>query len=265
MCYCGVNYCSNTTTCNRAIPVKLCVPNRQPARLQKLEWIDIDIRMSISHKGIVRTITEYTTVYYSWQHFSYEGILSVQLLGVRCQSIREMYASVSGYLHGHGWCQVSTSHIKSFARLKSLSVPRSRYTITVLYRVVTMWGTRRSTTELEVSQAIRQIGCNNLQIERRTSKITPHRRGTWRFVILGEEQDIAYLEDNWKKMPKWWKLQCPASPKSSPDNYQQGLPFPEHLPRRPPIQTGMIQWCPPVQLRPHPFTYSPLPHLNYQR
>ena len=132
-------------------------------------------------------------------------------------------------------------------------------------RVVTMWGTRRSTTELEVSQAIRQIGCNNLQIERRTSKSTPHRRGTWRFVILGEEQDIAYLEDNWKKMPKWWKLQCPASPKSSPDDYQQGLPFPEHLPRRPPIQTGMIQWCPPVQIRPHPFTYSPLPHLNYQR
>ena len=102
-------------------------------------------------------------------------------------------------------------------------------------RVVTMWGTHRSTTELEVSQAIRQIGCNNLQIERRTSKTTSHRRGTWRFVILGEEQDIAYLEDNWKKMPKWWKLQHPASPKSSPDNFQQGFPFPEHLLRRPPL------------------------------
>ena len=92
-------------------------------------------------------------------------------------------------------------------------------------RVVTMWGTCRLTTELEVSQAIRQIGCNNLQIERRTSKSTPQRRGTWRFVILGEEQDIAYLEDNWKKMPKWWKLRCPASPKSNPDNFQQGFPF----------------------------------------
>lgn len=131
-------------------------------------------------------------------------------------------------------------------------------------RVVTMWGTRKSTTEHEVFQAIRQLGCNNLQIEKRTSKNTPHRRGTWRFVILGEEQDIAYLEDNWKNMPKRWKLQCPASPKSSPDNFQQGFPFPEHLPRRPPIQTGMIQRGPPVKLRPHPFTHSPLPPFHYQ-
>ena len=129
-------------------------------------------------------------------------------------------------------------------------------------RVVTVWGTRRSTTELEVSQAIRQIGCTNLQIERQTSKSTPQRWGTWRFVILGKEQDIAYLEDNWKEMPKWWKLQCPASPKSSPDNFQQGFPFPEHLPQRPPIQTGMIQRCPPAQIRLLPFIYSPLPQLN---
>ena len=57
--YSSISYCSSTT-CNRAIPFELCVPNikiRQSV-LTKTRVDRLDIRMSI-HKGIVRTITEY--------------------------------------------------------------------------------------------------------------------------------------------------------------------------------------------------------------
>ena len=84
-------------------------------------------------------------------------------------------------------------------------------------RVRSLWGTHRSTTEQEVIQCIHKLGCKNLRIERRTSTDESGKRQTWRFMVLGEEADIYYLEENWKSMPERWEL-C------HPDKNGSGLP-----------------------------------------
>lgn len=117
-------------------------------------------------------------------------------------------------------------------------------------RVRSIWGTRRSTTEQEVTQSIHKLGCKNLKIERRTSKVTSGKHQTWRFVVMGEEADINRLEENWKSLPERWELRHPDKHSSNPS---QGCPFQEHLPRRPPIQTGMIHRYPVVRCIPTPF------------
>ena len=103
-------------------------------------------------------------------------------------------------------------------------------------RVRSLWGTHRSTTEQEVIQCIHKLGCKNLRIERRTSTDESGKRQTWRFMVLGEEADIYYLEENWKSMPERWEL---CHPDKNGSGLPQGCPFQEHLPRRPPIQTGI--------------------------
>ena len=92
-----------------------------------------------------------------------------------------------------------------------------------------MWGTQRSTTEEEVSQAVRNIGCYKLLIEQCTSKSPLHELETRIFVILGKEPNVIHLERNWMNLQKEWNLQCSSSPKSHPTLFRSislgGRPF----------------------------------------
>ena len=120
-----------------------------------------------------------------------------------------------------------------------------------------MWGTQRSTTEEEVSQAVRNIGCYKLLVEHRTSNSPLSKRETQIFVILGKEPNVTHLEGNWMNLLKEWNLQCSSSPKLTPN---AAAPVDAVHSNRYGTQ---VSYCPDNAPH-HFFAYNLLPHLYYQ-
>ena len=118
-----------------------------------------------------------------------------------------------------------------------------------------IWGTRSTTTETEVENAIAQLGVNRVsfRIERRES--TSKGKHVWYFALLADQGTIEQITSLWT-LP--WKITTPSQPSSGSQSFLYNSPNaqpPSFLCNRPNLQPPPFLFNRP-NVQPPPFLHN---------